>query len=208
MSPWSTLQQEVSAWAFHNFGKQGAWQPMLGLIEEVGEFLAARELLHGAVHVGTPRSSQTAAHMEDAIADQCIYVCNLCEITGLSLQAIADEHLPGDLTDAQILKTLAAASHAVLKYEQGIRGVDEIVRKDKMRMSLSLWFSWAAYQCGRFGLRPILQCTQEVWKEVSKRDWKKNPVSANEDAALQKQESSGNHHRQGNPGNRPKTGGC
>lgn len=186
---WQTIQSEVSAWALHNFGKQGAWQPMLGLTEECGEFMAAREILHGMVFHGAPKPNVAIQEaMSDAIADQCIYACNLCEICGISLREIADDALPGNLTDAQILGALAAASHAVLKFEQGIRGVDDTVRRSKLTMALSLWFSWASAQCLRFNLGNIDDCTRKVWMEVQKRDWRKNPVSANEDAASQKQD--------------------
>lgn len=157
---------------------------MLGLIEEVGEFVAAREVWADHPY-NTERIEKARAEMQDAIADQCIYVLNLCETAGLQFYEFETEYnnAPDDLRDAQIIGALAAACHCVLKHEQGIRGMTKPLFQEKLYVALSLWYRWAAFQPTKFGFASILESTTKVWEEVRKRDWRKNPVSANLDAS-------------------------
>lgn len=182
MSNWSILQQEVSLWALHNFGVQGAWQPMLGLTEEIGEFIAARVVygqqlaagIGGILHHGP-----SVAALEDAIADQCIYALNLAQICGIHFEKNVSSELAEPLTDAELFGAIALASRAVLKHAQGIRGYGDAKRSVEVSVALALWFRWASHQTKEFDLRPIMWSTSSVWEEVKRRDWKKNPVDAN-----------------------------
>lgn len=181
MTTWPQLQDEVTAWARHNFGDQDAWQPMLGLIEEVGEFVATREN-------PPPGFESSPTDMEDALADQAIYVLNLCEICGIKFGPdIVIFQTPDFLTDAQLLGALAAGCHAVLKEAQGIRGYDKTKRRDELIMALSLWYRWASAQHLRYKLKPMLDCTTYVWEQVRRRDWTRNPTDAHKQAASEKQ---------------------
>lgn len=170
MNPWAEMQAEVATWALHNFGDQGAHQPMMGLIEEVGEFIAAREQ-----NLHLPKSRDEAT---DALADQAIYALNLCEKAGLSFAIIAGANPPEPLTDGELLGCLSLACRAVLKHEQGIRGYDYGKRRDELKISLSMWFRWASYQPVHYCFSPLLPLTQAVWEQVRRRDWRKNPVDA------------------------------
>lgn len=185
MTTWPQLQQEVTAWAFRNFGAQAAWQPMLGLIEEVGEFLAHRE---NPMFDTSGRSAHNLPEMEDALADQAIYALNLCDICGIKFGPdIVLFHSPEFLSDAQLLGALAAACHAVLKEAQGIRGYDRTKRREEVGVALALWYRWASAQHLTFRLRPLLDCTTIVWEQVRKRDWAKNPDDAHRRVASQEQ---------------------
>ena len=175
---WQKLQLEVSDWALNNFGLQGAHQPMLGLIEEVGEFCSETEM------VGKPDLDA----MEDAIADQVIYVLNLCEICGLDFHKdIVAMNGPESLTDRELLGSLALGCQAVLKFDQRIRNMTFENRKAKLSVALGMWFRWASYQSGYHGFAPILPATIRVWEKVKKRDWRKNPGDADKVAAFEEQ---------------------
>lgn len=177
---WFTLQKEVSAWSLRNFGPQPAWQPMLGMVEELGEFFAARELASG--HTSDSQVANFRLQMADAIADGAIYMVNLCTTAGLEFQNIYT-HLPTapqDLSDAQVTGVLAAACHAVLKEAQGIRGYDVKRRREELEVCIAMWYRWAGFQVWRFGMRTVVELTRDVWEVVRTRDWVKNPTDANE----------------------------
>jgi len=179
---WPTLQKQIADWSLHNFGRQDAWQPMLGLVEEVAEFMAAREAtqLQGITipHQATQKVKEA---LEDALADQTIYALNLAQICDIQFgPQIADLSLnvPSPLTDAELMGALGAACHAVLKEAQGIRGYDKMRRKEEMIVALSLWYRWALYQPYKFKLTALDIVTDGVWQKVRRRDWKTNPHNA------------------------------
>lgn len=155
---------------------------MLGLTEEIGEFIAARVVygqqlaagIGGILHHGP-----SVAALEDAIADQCIYALNLAQICGIHFEKNISSELAEPLIDAELFGAIALASRAVLKHAQGIRGYGDAKRSVEVSVALALWFRWASYQTKEFDLRPILWSTSSVWEEVKRRDWKKNPVDAN-----------------------------
>lgn len=166
---WDSLQTEVADWALHNFGLQKASQPMLGLIEEVGEFYAAM-------------AARSVPAQHDAMADQVIYVLNLAEICGMRFEDLMTFNMAAEHTAEELLGALALSCRAVLKHEQGIRGFDDDKRRDVLRVSLGVWMRWLRWQAGEgeghTGLN-LLNITEVVWRDVvAKRDWRKNPKSA------------------------------
>jgi len=162
---WDLLQKEVSAWAVRNFGDTPAWMPMLGLVEEVGEYLAAEV-------VGNQ------AEMLDAIGDQTIYVLNLCEKVGIKFGDITGP--PQELDAKELLGVLGVGCQAILKNAQAIRGFTWDKRRERMLVCLSMWHRWVASECQNYGMVVDLrQVVDGVWAKVKLRDWVKNPTDAN-----------------------------
>jgi len=176
MADWQELQAEIAAWALHNFGVQGAWQPQLGLIEEVGEFLAVVT----SADLNLASIARRRDDMADALGDQCIYALNLAHIAGVAFreQVATDSNQSQLLTGHELLGALALGCHAVLKHAQGIRGMDDTRRADHLVISLGMWYRWAQAQCDTFGLPPLLDITNGIWAEVRRRDWRRNPQTA------------------------------
>jgi NTP pyrophosphatase (non-canonical NTP hydrolase) len=77
------LQQEVAEWLKKQpFGNQQPWQPLLGIVEEVGELSHAH--LKASQNIrGTAQEHQAAK--ADAIGDIIIYLAGYCEAEGLDL---------------------------------------------------------------------------------------------------------------------------
>jgi len=175
---WQLMQQEVSTWALHNFGQQDAWQPFLGLVEEIGEYFSVLAGLPSpAIHLSQANRNE----MIDALGDQAIFALNLAGICGIQFYediVAKPENCAMHLTDRELLGALAAISHAVLKHAQGIRGVDFNDRGHKVMVGLALWFRWAQHQCRVYGFVNMCDVTQVIWNGVKKRDWKANPQTA------------------------------
>ena len=71
------LQDEQRPWAAHNFGNMPSWQPLLGVVEELGELVEA-DVLEDRVKV------------KDAVADTVIYLADYCSREGFDFQTIVD----------------------------------------------------------------------------------------------------------------------
>ena len=77
------LQAEHMAWLEHNFPNQQSHDPLLGLVEEVGELAHAHLKASQSIR-GTPQEHQAAAI--DAIGDIVIYLASYCNTNGYDLE--------------------------------------------------------------------------------------------------------------------------
>lgn len=91
------IQAQVGEWARRNFGIAGgyvrkapphSWQPLMGLVEEVGElthaFLKRSQGIRGTLE-------EHNAAIRDAVGDILIYLLDFAEIESLNVQAILEE---------------------------------------------------------------------------------------------------------------------
>ena len=76
------LQDEQRPWVKHNFGDRPAWQPLLGIVEEVGELCHAH--LKHAQGIRTTEDHQAAK--VDAVGDIVVYLADYCTAEGIDLQ--------------------------------------------------------------------------------------------------------------------------
>lgn len=180
MNRWDQMQHEISVWATHNFGSNPVWQPMLGIVEEIGEFFAASEAR------GDYQKLNLRDAWIDALGDQAIYMLNLCDKSGVQFGtdiAAHDENQAQPVTDRQLFGSIALACRGVLKHEQGIRGMDFTKRRTHVLMGVSMWYRWAQYQCKLLALPEMFDIADLTWDQVKRRDWKANPLNANEVAS-------------------------
>lgn len=78
------LQREQREWALENFGDAPAWQPLLGIVEEVGELAHAH--LKQAQGIRTEEDHEADA--KDAIGDIIIYLVDYCTRRGWGIGPI------------------------------------------------------------------------------------------------------------------------
>lgn len=156
------IQVEQKPWCLHNFGDRPAFQPLLGMTEEWGEFFESAE----------PEDKR------DAIADFMIFSLDFLTAMGWSAHDIGmlslDTH-HGSQEDlaTRVIMMLGKLNHAFLKSRQGIRvGEDHDLAMKKAIATLWVLAADVPYVRHSKGLAKI---TREVWTKVSKRDWKKSP---------------------------------
>jgi NTP pyrophosphatase (non-canonical NTP hydrolase) len=82
------IQAEQRAWVLHNFGNREAWQPLLGIQEEVGELAHAFLKRHQGIR-GT-REEHDAA-IRDAVADIIIFLLDFSSAEGIDVREVLDE---------------------------------------------------------------------------------------------------------------------
>jgi len=90
----SEIQTELRPWVKHNFGVRPAWQPLLGLQEELGE------LSHAFLkrEQGIRTSEDYVLEIRDSAADLVIFLLDFCNAEGIDLAhevAFAWEHVQG-----------------------------------------------------------------------------------------------------------------
>lgn len=78
------MQEQHRQWAQHNFPKTLPHQPLLGIVEEVGELSHA--------HLKNEQGIRGSAVLhclakEDAVGDIMMYLFHYCELNGLTLSA-------------------------------------------------------------------------------------------------------------------------
>lgn len=157
------LQQEAAEWTLRNFPGQKPYQPLFGVVEEVGELA---EALGG--------NAQEAIF--DAVADLYVFGANYCTHMGWNLAEVEADSSTGNPVDQPILLTVFVGRlcHAHLKTEQGIRGSAE-GHAAKGRVALhDLLYLAKRLACLATGVTEgeLMQHVWGVWKnEVQPRVW-------------------------------------
>ena len=88
--PWTTLdelQEDVCRWTCHNFPKAPPHQPLLGIVEEVGELSHA----HLKLEQGIRTDENHVLKAKDAVGDIIIYLLHYCNIHGWNLNEILQD---------------------------------------------------------------------------------------------------------------------
>lgn len=163
--------KEAVPWFERNFGevtptvpgKKYQHQPLLGIIEELGELYKALADYDG---------SDTAG-IEDAIGDVLVYETDYCRIMGRGIETMNPAIAKSDFGPYAVLDLIGQLCHSHLKMEQGIRGTKE-EHLDSIYETLDLINTVLHNICWDYGL-DFDQCLADTWAHVGKRDWKKFP---------------------------------
>lgn len=150
-----TLQTESNEWVIRNFAPRPSYQPVFGIVEELGE-LAEAETLDDVI---------------DAAADVMVYSADVCNAFELSMQTVWDQaHLQNTPFVIPPIVFAGRLSHAVLKLEQGIRG-DRAhhVRHIEAQLVLIVFHLLRVGNTHGFNL---LEQTGVVWDKVRARRWR------------------------------------
>jgi NTP pyrophosphatase (non-canonical NTP hydrolase) len=83
-----TFQYEHSRWLAHNFPNQLPHEPLLGLVEEVGELSHAHLKLAQGIR-GTV--TELMAKKEDAVGDIFIFLISYCVANNISLRTAIED---------------------------------------------------------------------------------------------------------------------
>jgi hypothetical protein len=157
------LQLAQKPWIDRNFPGHKPWHPLLGLVEEFGEFAAAA----------------SDEDRVDAVADVVIFAADYCTSMGWHLGDIwresssssAVSYAESQKPETAVLINLGRLCHAHLKQTQAVR-TDEDWQTEG-RQALARLFALLRVISGV----DVVQAAKQTWDSVvSKRDWIKNPV--------------------------------
>lgn len=81
------LQRDMLPWVQHNFPNRPAWQPLLGLQEELGELSHAYLKRAQGIRVTEDHNG----NIKDACADILIFLCDFCNAEGIDLESVVTE---------------------------------------------------------------------------------------------------------------------
>ncbi len=140
-----TLQNQQQMYATRNFGSRDAWQPLLSIINQYGEWWNAAD---------TPEQN-------DALADMVLYANDFASALGLSSQQVFDavDGFDIDLYLDRILGKLAGAYLLFVRFGHS-SARDEVVKW------LSVLLHELALSAG--GDKAMFQLVADRWKAVSK----------------------------------------
>jgi len=158
MNNWEDLKNAVGQWSVANFGSQkglGCLVPLMGLVEEYGEFFVA----------------ETIADEDDAIGDMCIFLMDYCYRSGVSLSDMPLEGRERSHWDC-LAAAIGSLFHCQVKRVQRIRGMD-----DQQAFCNARLRSVGAILHELNLLSPkVFKLACDVWSEVvSKRKWHEVP---------------------------------
>ena len=81
------IQEAQKKWAEHNFPKAETWQPLLGVVEEVGELAHA----HLKQSQGIRVNEDHVANAMDAVGDTVLFMMHYCTLRGWDFETIIQE---------------------------------------------------------------------------------------------------------------------
>ncbi len=164
-----TIQIEMVIWQDHNFPGRPAWVPLVGMVEEIGELAAARE-----VH--------DLSEMRDAVGDIGIYMVDFCNGLKLDVQPIWDEACSTgtkfDDTGAGLQNEIGRVAHGFLKSFQQIRMNED--HAGNIRAGLVNLVAYLQRIARVAGIGEVDEIIHSVWQQVKQRVWKKNRATAHE----------------------------
>lgn len=168
------FQQQSYPWFEKNFGpiertKSGVkyqHQPLLGIVEELGELVEAINLAEN----DDEEEGQEA--IVDAIGDVMVYMCDYCRVMGWSIAELEPDICRIDYATDTLAIFAGKLCHSHLKMEQGIRGTTED-HTESIKHMLSGLIITMVNICWDNNL-DFDVVVSNTWDEVSKRDWKKN----------------------------------
>lgn len=170
------FQAAVMKWTGHNFPRAQKHQPLLGIMEEIGELVEALEKSRGKPGDAVVLSPE----VEDAVGDTMVFLAHFSGMNGFSLiQCSAKQrdrfammlHPQLNIRN-ELMKAVGKLAHAYLKDEQGIRRNEK--HRDNMMEQIGCIVDLLSQLCGNEG-QGLLDATAKAWNEVKDRDWVKYP---------------------------------
>jgi NTP pyrophosphatase (non-canonical NTP hydrolase) len=170
------LVKEVREWADYNFGDIPSEQPVLGVIEELGELSHA----HLKTLQGIRNNEDHFAAKKDAVGDILIYLADYC---GRALIPVDLSPSLGFPFSAQSMGHEHFGSRTILKMA-GIVGLiakteEEGGSREEINGYVTLLLFMLADYC-RYEDIDLQEAIETTWGKVSKRDWRKNPDTAHQ----------------------------
>lgn len=181
------IQREHLEWRVSNFGVRtkdnGHW-PILGLLEEIGEYvhavLKSEQGIRGSEEVlGDQRF--------DALGDAAIYLMDCITSHGSTLSTVAEYAALGDPSafdgdpSADVAETRKRKLKCLALLTYYVSSLLQLVGKPDLTFR-SEWFETHAKCWRQLEILSFLECwsleevLEQTWLEVRQRDWKKNSV--------------------------------
>jgi len=181
----ATLQAEQAEWALANFGDgRDPSHALMGMMEELGELADAIKGLpyQELGQKESPPREETVENIKDALGDFVIYAADYCTLKGWDMSSLCSQftyvrkpHNVG-VRYMELASACGMLSHHHLKSIQGIRGTaEEHDQGGQESMAEALFSAWRLCVLLGFSFKKTVQ---DVWNDVKKRDWKKDPLTA------------------------------
>lgn len=152
------IQIEHRYWSERNFGIAEPWQPLLGIVEEFGEWWESQ---------GTAEATGPNNLTLDAVADMAIFSIHYCSTMGWRVEEIWELRETKE-SPCFLDGIIGRLAHHHLKLSQNIRGTVE-----EHRHQLQTWLSTLFHELSYFvgGDEVFFALVSDTWDAVKQRDW-------------------------------------
>lgn len=171
------IQEEQKPWVKHNFPGRKDYEPLIGIIEELGELSHA----HLKEIQGIRTNENHIENARDAVADIVIYIADYCSGRGYDLQgiykkaSIVSRSTIEELGDATGYQIIFYISSSVGKLARHYLMNSQESEKNEIGNILLFLIDYCIIRDFSFE-----HAVQETWDKVKQRDWKKDSESAGE----------------------------
>ncbi len=172
------IQKEHKAWVKKNFPNTTVYDMFEGMVEELGELAHARLKRRQGIR-GTKEEHD--AEEKDAIGDIAITAIHYATLRGFDVQTCVNELLEDGWVDLHKSSTGAFIA-LVGQMNDFSKAVDIRPTLEESWLVGDLFLTLRSY-CSRRDL-DFTSILNETWDHVKKRDWTKNPLSADKEAEV------------------------
>jgi hypothetical protein len=158
---YNVFQAENKIWVekmFHSQCLETSFQPLEGIIEEIGEL----------------QSAVTEEDVEDAVGDIMVFMADFCSCMDIKLEDVIK---PFDIcipqTNHGIICLVGRLCHSHLKFVQNIRTNENHIVKIKTSLREIVDYI-------RYKVQDFESTIEKVWNEVKQRDWNKYKIDGTE----------------------------
>lgn len=174
------IQEDQKTWVAKNFPGRDSWMPLMGLVEEYGEYIEAIELLKKERFI-----YKCDENCLDALADMVIFLADYCSAKGFDLQTLWEKNDRAwyhnnwaiSFNRNKDMIYIGKLCHHHLKAEQKIRGSLE-EHNEAIQKNIILFLSSIDKQCAMVFYKNLEKEVDRVWQEVRQRDWTKTRSAA------------------------------
>ena len=181
------LQEEMIPWQAHNFPNRTAREPLLGLVEELGELAHAQ--LKGAQSIRYT-AEEIRAKKADAVADIIVFLADYCNASDLNMWNNFSDGPNVTLAHIEVFATKVGT------YKDSIDTIFKI-QSDMARVLVDFQgevphaitldsIRWLLMHLCAYCVMEGLDAQAELeltWSKVKQRDWQKHPTDANKQVA-------------------------
>lgn len=166
--PFSIIQDELHKWTMYNFGQQDSSIPIMGMIKEHGELThATLKQMQGI------RKTDYLAAKKDAVADLVIYLLNYFNTKQISIKRVGvlEHDFPKSYGEYKCIIYINTHISKIASFNETKAGVYQIQIGTVQRLLTII-----NHYCKLNNFK-LIDTVNEVWEQVSKRDWIKFPIN-------------------------------
>lgn len=166
------IQKEVKEWTDYNFPNQKPYQPLLGMLEELGELSHA--LLKGEQMIRGSRAENLEKE-KDAIGDFVVFSLNYCNCMEWDATNLSSRYFPRRFEDRSLHSLIFTLNSYLSTLQAAHREAETSGLNPRTFASRYLDYMYDCLEeyCSH-RMWDLQKIVEETWQLVKRRDWRRN----------------------------------